>query len=116
MNLQRQVKSFRSQSVWASGVSPADWDPVSLSLHFLQRQMQLAEGRRQVVVHYDLLEEMSVLRLHQLGRPNHLLEVLLLQRQVKVEFTKVSFRTASILLPQPNTKYVSFVTFCRTFS
>lgn len=67
------------QSVWISGVSPADWNPVSLRLHFLKCQPQLAECCREIIVDYDLIKQMAILSLHRLGSFHHLLKVLLLQ-------------------------------------
>lgn len=69
---------FSSACLWFSGVCPADWDPVSLSLHLLQCQLQLTERCREVIVDDDLLKQVSVLALHQQSCTAHLLEVFLL--------------------------------------
>lgn len=58
---------------------PADGNPLGLHLHSPQRQPQLAKRRGQVSVDDDLVEQVAVLALHRLGRPQHLLKVLVLR-------------------------------------
>lgn len=60
-------------------MGPAHRDPVRLRLDPFKRQAELAEGGGQVVVHYHLLEQVSVLHLHLLRCADHLLEVLLVE-------------------------------------